>query len=99
MFHAPAFATPSNRAEVLKALRTAVAESQMPQTPKAAQEKPEPKFLNTAEVAARWQLHPESVRRLVRQGRLPRMNIGRRSLVPLSAIIDCEEKGAVPSRR
>jgi hypothetical protein len=89
-----------NKAEVIQVLRTAVAESQTPQPPaKAAQKKPEPKFLNTAEVAARWQLHPESVRRLVREGRLPRIYIGRRSLVPLSAIIDCEEKGAVPSRR
>ena len=89
-----------NRADVLQALRIAVAESQRPQPPaKVAQAKLEPQFLNTAEVAARWQLHPESVRRLVREGRLPRMSIGRRSMVPLGAIIECEKKGAVPSRR
>ena len=81
-------------------MRMAVAESQMPQPPaKAAHRKPEPKFLNTAEVAARWQLHPESVRRLVREGRLPRMSVGRRILVPMTAIVDCEEGGVVPSRR
>jgi hypothetical protein len=41
----------------------------------------------------------ETVRRLVRHARLPRMHIGRRSLVPLAAILDCEQKGWVPSRR
>jgi len=87
-----------NKTEVLQALR-AVAESRTPpQLPMKPQEKCEPRFLNTAEVAARWRLHPETVRRMLREGRLPRMFTGQRRLVPLSAIADCEENGAVPSR-
>ena len=90
-----------NKAEVIQALRTALPAPHAPPLPKTAvpEEERQPQFLNTAEVAARWQLHRESVRRMVREGRLPRMYIGRRILVPLSVIIDCEEKGAVPSRR
>lgn len=88
-----------HKADVLQALRDAVPAPQIsPSTAKAAEENRQPQFLNTAEVAARWRLHPETVRRMLRHGRLPRMFIGRRRLVPLSAITDCEEKGAVPSR-
>jgi hypothetical protein len=90
-----------NKAEVIQALRAALPAPQAPPLPKTAapEEERQPQFLNTAEVAARWQLHRESVRRIVRQGRLPRMHVARRILVPMNAIIDCEQKGAVPSRR
>jgi excisionase family DNA binding protein len=87
-----------NRADVLQALRAAVAERQSPPA-KMPEAKREPQFLNTAEVAARWQLHRETVRLMVRQGRLPRMSIGRRVLVPLSAILESEKQGWVPGRR
>ena len=89
-----------NKAEVLQALRAAAAEHPTPsQSTERREEKREAQFLKTAELAARWQLHPETVRKMLRQGRLPRMYIGRHGLVPLSAIRECEQKGAVPSRR
>jgi len=90
------------KAEVIQALRAAVPTPQVPTPPaKAAlaETKPEPRFLNTADIAARWQLHRESVRRLVRQGRLPRMCIGRRVLVPLSAVMEYERTSTLPTRR
>jgi hypothetical protein len=66
-----------NKAEVLQALRTAVPMSQTPPQPaKKAEEKREPQFLNTAEVAARWQPYSETVRTLLRDARLPRTFIG-----------------------
>jgi hypothetical protein len=83
-----------NKADVLHALRAAVP----PPPTKTAEEKREPQFLSTAELAARWQLHRESVRRLVRQGRLPRMYAVRRILVPLSAVVDYERQSTIPSR-
>ena len=57
--------------EVIQALRDAMP---MVQTPApvtksvamaAAEAKREPKFLNVVEVAARWKLHPETVREMV----------------------------------
>jgi len=65
-----------NKAEVLEALRAAhPARQDPPQAGTAPAERNEPKFLGTAEVAVRWQLHRESVRRMVRQGRLPRVSV------------------------
>jgi excisionase family DNA binding protein len=87
-----------HEADVLQALRAAIAERQPPPA-RMPEAKREPQFLNTAEVAARWQLHRETVRLMVRQGRLPRMTIGRRVLVPMSAIVECEKQGWVASRR
>lgn len=92
-----------NKVEVIQALSEAVPAPRMPPpTAKmmvAAEAKKEQKFLNVAEVAARWKLHPETVREMVREDRLPRMRIGGRILVPMSAIAECEKQGWVPSRR
>jgi hypothetical protein len=90
-----------NKAEVIQALRTAVPLPQMLQPPAKTKvdEKREPKFLKAAEVAARWQLHVESIRRLVRQRQLPGMHVARRILVPLSAVIDYEKQNTLPCRR
>jgi hypothetical protein len=88
-----------NKAQVLEAIRAAAVEDWTPPPVKPPAKTGEAKYLSTAAVAARWHLHPETVRRLVREGRLPRMYIGRRSLVPLAAIVECEQKGWVPSRR
>ena len=91
-----------NKPEVIQALRAAVPIPQVPiPSAKTAEAEPnrEPKFLNVAEVAARWKLHPETVRDMVRQDRLPRMRIGGRILVPMSAIAECEKQGWVASRR
>ena len=39
------------------------------------------KYLSSTDVCQRWQFHPESIRRMIRQGRLPAIRIGRRLLV------------------
>jgi hypothetical protein len=90
-----------NKAEVLNALRAAVPASQTPPPPltKKPEEQHEPKFLKAAEVAARWQLHVESIRRLVRQRQLPGMHVARRILVPLSAVMEYEKQNTLPCRR
>ena len=38
-------------------------------------------FLNPSQLHTRWGFHPESIRRMVRQGRLPAVRIGKRLLV------------------
>lgn len=93
-----------NKAEVIQALREAVPTPQTPPPPakttaEAVEEKRQPQFLNTAELAARWQLHMESVRRLVRRRELPGMHVGRRVLVPLSAVMEYEKQNTLPNRR
>jgi excisionase family DNA binding protein len=88
-----------NKAEVLQALRTTAVENWTLRPVKAPEAECEPKFLTTDQIAARWQLHPESVRRIVREGRLPKIFIGRRILVPLEAILDSEQKSGLPKRQ
>lgn len=91
-----------NKAELMQVLGTAAIASQTPPTPipaKAAVESREPKLLTSDELAARWQLHPETIRRLVRVGILPRMFVARRILVPLSAVTEYERQNTLPRRR
>jgi len=56
-------------------------------------------FLTAADVAQRWQLHPESVRRMIREGRIPRVGVGRHYRVAFTTVEALEKNGAVPSRR
>jgi hypothetical protein len=86
-----------NRTEVLRALSAVGAPCDHQQVEKPKENR-EPQFLTAAEVAARWQFHPESVRKMIRQGRLPRVYISRRILVPMSAIVDYERQGTVLGR-
>ncbi|MSU37333.1 MAG: DNA-binding protein [Pedosphaera sp.] len=37
-------------------------------------------YLSPAQLHQRWQMHQESIRRMIRQGRLPAVRIGRRGL-------------------
>lgn len=46
----------------------------------------EEQFLSPAQLHERWSMHPESVRRILRQGRLPAIRIGRRLRVSLKEI-------------
>lgn len=48
-------------------------------------------FLTVAELPCRWRLHPESVRRMIREGRVPRVMVGRQNRVALSTIEALEE--------
>ena len=47
-------------------------------------------FLTPAELAARWRWHAESIRRLLRQGRLPSLRLGGKRLIPLTDILHFE---------
>ena len=43
-------------------------------------------FLNPSQLHKRWGFHTESIRRMVRQGRLPAVRIGKRLLVSQSDV-------------
>ena len=47
-----------------------------------------------ASLAQRWQFHPESVRRMIRQGRVPATIVGRRVRVALATVEAIERDGA-----
>ncbi len=82
-----------NKPEVLEALREGVARNSLfkGQSDTTAP-KSEPQFMDTSEIAIRWRLNPETIRRMIRDGRLPRAPLsGRRILVPTSAIVSREE--------
>lgn len=55
-------------------------------------------YYTVADVARRWQLHPESIRRMMRQGRLPRTIVGRRSLLARGAVEAFEKDGTIARR-
>jgi excisionase family DNA binding protein len=90
-----------NKADVLQTLRAVVPTPQTPLSPAmtaVVQDTRQPQFLSAAEVAARWQLHVESVRRLVRRRELPGMYVARHVLVPLSAVMEYEKQNTLPTR-
>ena len=43
-------------------------------------------FIAASVLSARWGLHPESIRRLIRAGRLPAVRFGRRLRIGLEAV-------------
>jgi excisionase family DNA binding protein len=47
---------------------------------------PAPRFLTTAQLAARWNIHAETVRRMSRRGVLPATRIGKGLLIPTAAV-------------
>jgi excisionase family DNA binding protein len=88
-----------NKGDLLRVVREAVLESEAVKHERQRQQTKLTEFLTVAEVAQRWQLNPESVRRMIRQGRLPRDTIGRQNRIALSSVEEFEKSGAVPSRR
>ena len=52
-------------------------------------------FLTVNEVASRWRLHPESVRRMMRDGRVPRVMVGRQSRISLRVVEAFETDGKI----
>jgi len=54
-------------------------------------------FLTPAQTGARWKMHRESIRRMLRQRRLASIIISRRRLIPLSEIARVEEGGLINS--
>ena len=43
-------------------------------------------FLNTYELCIRWGFHPESIRRMIRQGKIPAVRIGKSLRVSRSEV-------------
>ena len=88
----------ANRADLIRAL----AASAQVTPPKEKEPKPErlqsadQLYLTTHELAERWSFNPESIRRIVREGRLTVTRIGHRVLIPLAEIkkheVDCTQE-------
>jgi hypothetical protein len=55
-------------------------------------------FLSVAALAQRWQLNPETVRRMIRDGRIPSMLAGRHHRVALVTVVGFEKDGSLPRR-
>lgn len=52
-------------------------------------------FLSTRELSKRWSFHPESVRRMLREGRLPVTKIGKRLRVEVADVLAYESQGRI----
>ncbi len=50
-----------------------------------------PKFLDVVALQSRWDLHPESVRRLIRSGHLPAIRFGGRLRINLEDVTAFEK--------
>jgi excisionase family DNA binding protein len=50
-------------------------------------------FLSAAQLARRWQMHAESIRRMIREKRLPATRIGRRLRISLAEVERLEGEG------
>ena len=55
-------------------------------------------FTTPAQLHKRWGFHCESIRRLIRQGRLPAMRIGRRLLIAEADVLAFENSHRVMPR-
>ena len=56
------------------------------------------RFLTPSELGLRWRWHPESIRRWTRLRKLPIVKIGRRTLIPISAVEALEADGQIGAR-
>jgi excisionase family DNA binding protein len=83
-----------NKAEVLRMAREAMFE----RVKWGQQHAKSGEFLTVAELAQRWQLNPETVRRMIRHGRLPSMLAGRHHRVAVATIEAFETSGSLPRR-
>lgn len=90
---------PAEAEKILDALaaRAAGALAALNASHQAAHPGPRPKgaaeFLSVAQLARRWQMHAESVRRMIREKRLPAVRIGRRLRVSLADVERLEGEG------
>jgi hypothetical protein len=53
-------------------------------------------FLTSAQIASRWGMHEESIRRMLRRRVMGSVLLGRRRLVPISEVELLERQGTVP---
>ena len=56
-------------------------------------------FYNPTQLHHRWSFHPESIRRMIRQGRLPAVRIGKRLLVAEADVETFEQKNPVVTNK
>ena len=56
-------------------------------------------FLSPSQLHERWGFHPESLRRMIREGRLPAIRIGKRLRIPLAEIEAYETANRIISQR
>lgn len=54
-------------------------------------------YLRPAQLRQRWGFHTESIRRMIRQGRLPAIRIGKRLLVANADVEAFEHNHRIPS--
>ena len=87
-----------NKSEVLSLVRDAIIKAQSTETPRENKVVSRP-YLTSADLAGRWQLHPESVRRILRQGRIPSVLVGRFHRVAIAVVEAIEKNGTVPGHR
>lgn len=85
-----------NRDEIIAGLATALPQSDVEQEPTKV-EQTDPTYFTPGQLAERWGFHVESVRRLLRLGKLPRVWIGRRLLIPAEAVKEYERDGLRPA--
>ncbi len=88
-----------NKEEVLQMIRQGVFESDTACHERRQQQIKRSEVLTVAEGARRLQLHPESVRRMIRQGRIRTLRVGNRNRVALSTLEKFEHDGVVPGCR
>jgi excisionase family DNA binding protein len=88
-----------NKDEIVKVVAASVATKVQPQTPasKPHVQAGQP-FLTTCELARRWGVHQETVRRIARRRGLSSMKMGRRVLVPVKAVEEYEKDATLPRR-
>ncbi len=57
--------------------------------------KTSPKYLDVSALQSRWDLHPESVRRIIRAGHLPAIRFGGRLRIDLEDVMAFEQSHRV----
>ena len=61
--------------------------------PESPPKKSAAEYFTARQLAERWQMHVESIRRMIREKRLPAVRIGRRLRVSLSVVERLEGEG------
>jgi excisionase family DNA binding protein len=85
-----------NKAEFLGVAREAMLENE--RTKREQQHTRGGEFLTVGELALRWHLNPETVRRMIRDGRIPSVLAGRHHRVAAATIAAFETSGSLPRR-
>ena len=82
-----------NKTEFLRVAREAIRDNESVQC--GQQHANNAEFLTVAEVAQRWQLNPETVRRMIRDGRIPSVLAGRHHRVAAATVEALEKSGSL----